>query len=87
VIVHGQTNLLKDVIAKLILKGFKEESIQLAKLDEAGKVGDYVAMVWPPGRPQEIIVVKSVKIHDRNTNHRHQVRGKQYNKTNFIEYR
>ncbi|MGA7541933.1 MAG: hypothetical protein WBW34_02615 [Nitrososphaeraceae archaeon] len=55
-IVHGQTNLLKDVIAKLILKGFKEEGIQLAKLDEAGKVGDYVAMVWPPGRPQEIIV-------------------------------
>ena len=55
-IVHGQTNLLKDVIAKLILKGFKEDSIQLAKLDEAGRVGDYVAMVWPPGRPQEIIV-------------------------------
>lgn len=52
-IVHGQTTLLKDVIAKLILKGFKEESIQLAILDEAGKVGDYVAMVWPSGRHRD----------------------------------
>lgn len=55
-IVHGQTNLLTEVVAKLVLKGFKEENIQTARLDMAGNVGDYVAMVWPPGRPQEIIV-------------------------------
>jgi hypothetical protein len=47
VIVNGQTNLLTEVIAKLVLKGFKEENIQIARLDMAGNVGDYVAMVWP----------------------------------------
>ena len=56
VIVHGQTNLMTEVIAKLVLKGFKEENIKKARLDMAGNIGDYVAMVWPPGRPQEIIV-------------------------------
>jgi hypothetical protein len=56
VIVHGQTNLMIEVIAKLVLKGFKEENIKKARLDMAGNIGDYVAMVWPPGRPQEIIV-------------------------------
>jgi hypothetical protein len=28
----------------------------MARLDMAGNVGDYVAMVWPPDRPQGIIV-------------------------------
>jgi hypothetical protein len=52
VIVHGQTNLMTEVIAKLVLKGFKEENIKMARLDMAGNIGDYVTMVWPPGRPQ-----------------------------------
>jgi hypothetical protein len=56
VIVHGQTNLMTEVIAKLVLRGFKEENIKMARLDMTGTVGDYVAMVWPPGRPREIIV-------------------------------
>jgi hypothetical protein len=28
----------------------------MAKLDEASSTGDFVAMVWPPGKPREIIV-------------------------------
>jgi hypothetical protein len=56
VIVHGQTNLMTEVTAKLVLKGFKKENIQMARVDKAGSIGDYVAMVWPPGTPQEIIV-------------------------------
>lgn len=60
-IVHGQKDLLRGVISELILKGFEEENILMAKLDEAGSVGDYVAMVWPPGRPQEIIVSQIVE--------------------------
>ena len=55
-IVHGQKELFEVVKSKLILKGFKEERIIKAKLDEAGNIGEYVAMAWPPGRPQEIIV-------------------------------
>ncbi len=61
VIVHGQKDLLGRVTSALVLKGFKYESIQMARLDEAGRVGDYVAMVWPPGRPREIIVSKIVE--------------------------
>jgi hypothetical protein len=49
VIVHGQTNLMTEVIAKLVLKGLKEENIKMARLDMAGDIGDYVAMVWSQG--------------------------------------
>jgi hypothetical protein len=56
VIVHGQTNLMTEVIAKLVLKGFEKENIKMARLDMADNIGDYVAMVWPPVGPQEIIV-------------------------------
>jgi hypothetical protein len=47
---------LKGVKSKLILGGFKEENILMAKLNEAGNTGDYIAMLWPPGKPHEIIV-------------------------------
>jgi hypothetical protein len=60
VIVHGQTELFEVVKSKLILKGFKEERIFIAKLDEAGNIGEYVAMAWPPRRPHEIIVSQIV---------------------------
>lgn len=60
VIVHGQKDLLEGVIPKLLLKGFRKEDILMARLDEAGQIGDYVAMVWPPGKPQEIIVSQIV---------------------------
>lgn len=59
-IVHGQKEIFEGVTSKLVLKGFKKESILMAKLDEAGSIGDYVALVWPPGRPQEIIVCQIV---------------------------
>jgi hypothetical protein len=61
VIVHGQKELLEDVTSKLLSKGYKKEDIFTAKLDEAGQIGDLVAMVWPPGRPQEIIVSQIVE--------------------------
>ena len=59
-IVHGQKELFEIIKSKLLLKGFKEERIIKAKLDEAGNIGEYVALAWPPGRPQEIIVNRIV---------------------------
>ena len=59
-IVHGQKDLLEAVIPKLLLKGFRKEDILMARLDEAGQIGDYVAMVWPPRKPEEIIVSQIV---------------------------
>jgi hypothetical protein len=61
VIVHGQKDLLEGVISKLLLKGFRKEDIIMARLDEAGQIGDYVAMLWPPGKPQEIIISQIVE--------------------------
>jgi hypothetical protein len=60
IIVHGQIQLLDQVEQKLISKGFKRVRMKMASLDKAGQPGDYVAMVWPPMDPKEIIVCEIV---------------------------
>lgn len=55
-IVHGRKQLLEQVKEKLVLKGFEKEKMQDASLDKAGNAGEYVAMVWPPMAPKEIVV-------------------------------
>jgi hypothetical protein len=60
VIVHGHRDLLERIISKLVLKGFRNEDILVARLDEAGQIGDYVAMAWPPVEPQEVIISQIV---------------------------
>jgi hypothetical protein len=60
VIVHGHRDLLERMISKLVLKGFRKDDILAARLDEAGQIGDYVAMAWPPGKPQEVVVSQIV---------------------------
>jgi hypothetical protein len=56
IIVHGQRNLVDKVKEKLALKGFGVQKMQNASLDKAGHPGEYVAMVWPPMAPREIVV-------------------------------
>jgi hypothetical protein len=56
IIVHGQRHLVDKVKEKLALKGFGIQKMQNASLDKAGHPGEYVAMVWPPMAPKEIIV-------------------------------
>jgi hypothetical protein len=55
-IVHGRKQLLEQVKEKLALKGFEKEKMQNTSLDKAGNTGEYVAMVWPPMAPKEIVV-------------------------------
>ena len=55
-IVHGQPQLLKPVKDKLATAKFLPENMQPASLDKAGDIGDYVAMLWPPMAPKEIVV-------------------------------
>ena len=55
-IVHGQPQLLKPVKDKLATAKFLPENMQPASLDKAGDIGDYVAMLWPPIAPKEIVV-------------------------------
>jgi hypothetical protein len=38
--------------------------MQVASLDKAGEPGQYVAMVWPPMSPREIIVSGIMGKHD-----------------------
>ena len=54
-IVHGQRQLIEPIKDKLASK-FKRENMQPASLDKAGEVGEYVAMIWPPMAPKEVVV-------------------------------
>ena len=60
VIVHGHRDLLERITSELVSKGFSKEDILAARLDEAGQIGDYVAMAWPPVKPQEIVISQIV---------------------------
>jgi hypothetical protein len=55
-IVHGQHELIEPVKVKLAAAKFLQENMQPASLDKAGEIGDYVAMLWPPMAPKEIVV-------------------------------
>jgi hypothetical protein len=56
IIVHGRMNLFDRVRGMLEKKGFDAGKMRLASLEEAGKTGEYVAMLWPPWDPKEIIL-------------------------------
>jgi hypothetical protein len=56
VIVHGQTNLMTEVIAKLVLKGLKEENIKMARLDMGRRYWGLCCHGLVSGGPQEILV-------------------------------
>jgi hypothetical protein len=55
-IVHGQRELVESVKVKLVAAKFLQENMQPASLDKAGEIGDYVAMLWPPMAPKEIVI-------------------------------
>ena len=54
-IVHGQRQLMDTVKDKLASK-FSKENMLPASLEKAGETGEYVAMIWPPMAPTEIVV-------------------------------
>ncbi|MCI0557453.1 MAG: hypothetical protein MN733_03080 [Nitrososphaera sp.] len=54
-IVHGQRQLIDAVRDRLAVK-FKRENMQPASLEKAGEAGEYVAMIWPPMAPSEIVI-------------------------------
>lgn len=56
IIVHGRMALFDKVKDLLGKKGFDIQKMRLASLEEAGKTGEYVAMLWPPWEPKEIIL-------------------------------
>lgn len=59
-IVHGQHHFLDRIKEKLVMQGFEKENMQLASLDRTGNAKEYVAMIWPPMGPKEIVVSEIV---------------------------
>jgi hypothetical protein len=55
-IVHGQNQYLSLLKEKLAFKGFERQKMQTASLEKVGNIGEYVAMIWPPVNPKEIVV-------------------------------
>lgn len=66
IIVHGRMNLFDRVRGLLEKKGFDAGKMRLASLEEAGKTGEYVAMLWPPWDPKEIILSEITKLPDQS---------------------
>ena len=60
VIVHGIRQNYDKVKSMLIEKQLTEEKIAMASLEEAGEIGEYVAMTWPPMAAKEVIVSEIV---------------------------
>lgn len=56
VIVHGQKQHFEKIESKLVQFGFSKDKIIPANMQETGNSGDYVAMIWPPIKPTEIIL-------------------------------
>jgi len=55
-IVHGKHQLIESVKDKLSEGKFLRENVQPASMEKTGDIGDYVAMLWPPMAPKEIVV-------------------------------
>lgn len=54
-IVHGQRQLM-DSVKDRLSASFNKENMFPASLEKAGEAGEYVAMIWPPMAPTEIVV-------------------------------
>lgn len=66
VIVHGQKQMFETVKSKLATSGFKAEQMVMADMNKPGDQGDYVAMLWPPMAPNEIVVSEIIDLNNTN---------------------
>lgn len=66
VIVHGQKQLFETVKSRLGDIGLKTEKLVLADMNKPGNEGDYVAMLWPPMAPTEIILSQIIDFSGAN---------------------
>ena len=66
VIVHGQKQLFETVKSRLGDTGLKTEKLILADMNKPGNEGDYIAMLWPPMAPTEIILSQIIDFSGTN---------------------
>lgn len=61
---HGRMDLKDKAEGALVSGGFATEKIIMARPDEVGKVGDYMAMLWMPPNPDHIKIQKITRVEE-----------------------
>ena len=59
---HGRADLQERAETALVAYGFSEDKITVASSENVGSVGDYIAMLWRPPRPDHIKIQKITKV-------------------------
>ncbi len=59
---HGRADLQEQAETSLVAYGFQKEKITVASSENVGSVGDYIAMLWRPPRPDHINIQKITKV-------------------------
>ncbi len=59
---HGRADLQERAETSLVAYGFQKEKITVASSERVGSVGDYIAMLWRPPRPDHIKIQKITKV-------------------------
>ena len=61
---HGRKDLKEEAENILITLGFSKENIIPASSENVGDVGDYMAMLWRPPRPDQIKIQLITEVKD-----------------------
>ena len=59
---HGGQDLIEKSTNALTANGFSKDKIIMALPNEAGDVGDYMAMLWMPPNPDHIKIQKITNV-------------------------
>ena len=59
---HGRADLQERAETSLVAYGFQRDKITVASSENVGSVGDYIAMLWRPPRPDHIKIQKITKV-------------------------
>lgn len=60
--VHGKKDLENTAKDLLVKNGFLDKKIIIAKSNEVGNIGEYMAMLWAPNNPSNIKIQKIIKV-------------------------
>ncbi|KHE91878.1 MAG: hypothetical protein K8F52_14490 [Candidatus Scalindua rubra] len=61
---HGRKDLKEEAENILITLGFSKENIIAASSENVGEIGDYMAMLWRPPRPDQIKIQQITDVKD-----------------------
>ncbi len=61
-VLHGRMDLKEKAMNALTAKGFATDKVIMALPNEVGNVGDYIAMLWMPPKPDHINIQQITKV-------------------------